>query len=100
MKTDSVRLAEAITKYLNSMETNERLVIHQLDGASDFVLNRMFNLMLAFIYSQASRYEDGLIPEGQYDNVVICKHIKDDVIEPFVDYEGGIVTEPRRFISP
>ena len=100
MATDSKRLADAIKKYLNSMETVERLVIHQLEVATDFVINRFFNLMLAFIYSQASKHEDGLIPEGQYDNVIICKQIKDEVIEPMLDYEPGALEESRRFISP
>jgi len=94
------KLADSIAKHLNDVSVSEQLVMYHLNVQTDFVLNRFFNLVMNFIYAQARKYEDGLIPEGQYTNVVMCKRIKDEVLEPWMEGVREYEEPSPIFISP
>lgn len=91
MNSKSRQLADLLADKLSDSRINEIRVVQEFEDAHADAHLRFMNIILSYIYSQAHKYEVGLIPADLYELVRICKKIKDyslnDEFNPIVNPE-------------
>mgnify|MGYP006271489355 CR=1 FL=1 len=90
----SKKFASTMSDKLCDSRINEVQVAQEFLDAHPDAHKRFMNVILSYIYSQAHRYEVGLIPAELFDLIRLCKKIKDyslhDEFNPVInpDYQG------------
>lgn len=77
MTNKSIRLAHTLSDKLADSRINEVTVVQEFQDAHPDAHKRFMNIVLSYIYTQAYKYEIGLIPPDLFDLIRLCKKIKD-----------------------
>ena len=100
MNSKSQKLAVLLSDKLSDSRINEVRVVQEFEDAHPDAHARMMNIILSYIYTQAHKYEVGLIPAELYDQVVLCKRIKDYALKDEFDIVVNPDYESRVFLGP
>ena len=91
MHSKSKQLANLLTDKLSDSRINEVRVVQEFEDAAVEAHTRFMKIIVSYIYTQAYKYEVGLIPADLAEVIYLCKKIKDyslhDEFNPVVNPE-------------
>lgn len=85
MNSKSRKFADKLADDLCDSRINEVLVVQELDDAHTDAHIKLMSLILSYISYNAHKYERGIIPAELYDQVRLCKKIKDYALADEID---------------
>ena len=97
------KLHKAMSSNLGDYRFNEVALAHRLDSEPYVIHEKLWNFIIAYIYSNARKYEAGLVPLDKYEIIRVCKKIKDYALADEINldvYSTYGSLPPKEYIAP